>query len=1198
MVLAGNLLWFIFGGGLIMAVIWCLMGCLFAVTIIGIPFAIAAFRIAGYVAFPFGRELVDAQIIGEKRIAGTGFANFLWVILAGFWLALSHALCGLYCFLGFWLVFPVFAGIAHMKIAGVAFAPLGKRIVSKDLAKEAVRRKVSGDMDRRLGIAAPPPPREVAVGPYLEGSTPAPPALPRQEITLEKRPAPLLPVIPVGTVPVTPPENSRDTVPRHLACPICKARYDAGKKYCPLDGAKLAPENTLAPEVIAKRQLLDARLTESPNDLSLLLEYGAFLASIELYDEAQVRFYTVLQLDPGNTDARRALAATFRRSGEYDRAARELLDLARESPDNAALWEEAGTACLDARQISEGVNALLAACRKAGADLNLLYRVLKTLDTHPQASSYAREAVEMCQIALRQEPRSKTALDMLGRNLLMLGHVERAGKAFADLYDAYPNNARANLRTAAGACDAATSEDGVDWNEIRRRLDLARHDYDELTAMERTEAQLYWCCASLRGGLTEGVEEALSQIHYSELQEAGADLYSVCWRLLADKFRKNQDYARAKNCHRVALRYGQSELLNREAAELDVLMADELAARGKLTAARDLYKEALDLFPLNTEARDGFTRMGKKIAFRYAFLGGAACMMLVVLTIAVIGYLYGWEEYEILVNYPPDRVVLDEFLYPERPLASETDSNTGNVLYKTGPLYLGTHNLTVVKDGYVLTKGPETLKPRWGRKKNIVEMELAPRFASIRLDTLPSGAEVVIENKGNALSAITPCSLRHVLAVQDPVVIKIRPRGCDWLEISKKVNPGDEADMGTVNLTGSMKVDSTPSGAEVLVDGQSKGATPLQLDGLPPKRHLVALRHPEAGFGFGEAVINPEETSDLGTIVLRPGAGALFVDSNPAGKEIRVDSNVLGKTPLLISGIEPGLRKVELRDAPGTEAEPLMPVRREVEIKTGELTDTGIISLPPGNVAEVQAVERKKLFASIRVWPALTTGIQRFSGGILAQIHPGADAYETLKEGNAFAGDFDGDGVTEYVFSARSKLSGDKRFCFVIAKELNGEITAIQQGRMALLPELAYAGDIDGDKAAEVLIFQSGGGSSNRGTSAVLEFIDGKAQLFEVEYNALPFASVLDMDSDGKYEIMIPTRCYRNITNARSEYWHDIYHWDGSEMKEVTGEYRDFLARTFLPYWKTVADHGDSDAARNGKDLVKYYKEKFGAATP
>ena len=147
MAFIGNLLWFIFGGGIIAWLIWFLAGVIFAITIIGIPFAKAAFRISGFAAFPFGRQLIDGQLVGKDRITGTGLINFLWCILAGLWLAILHALAGIaYCI----TIIGIPFGLAHFKLAQVSFAPLGKVIVSTDVAIAARARSANAQVDKAL----------------------------------------------------------------------------------------------------------------------------------------------------------------------------------------------------------------------------------------------------------------------------------------------------------------------------------------------------------------------------------------------------------------------------------------------------------------------------------------------------------------------------------------------------------------------------------------------------------------------------------------------------------------------------------------------------------------------------------------------------------------------------------------------------------------------------------------------------------------------------------------------------------------------------------------------------------------------------------------------------------------------------------------------------------------------------------------
>ncbi|HSL60364.1 MAG TPA: YccF domain-containing protein [Desulfotignum sp.] len=124
MTLLLNILWFIFGG-FFSWLLWILTGGLLFITVVGIPFGWAAFRIAGFAAFPFGKDLVDARDLGEARVVGTGLANFLWIILAGIWLAISHILAGAALCL---TIIGIPFGFAHFRLAMVCFAPLGKRV--------------------------------------------------------------------------------------------------------------------------------------------------------------------------------------------------------------------------------------------------------------------------------------------------------------------------------------------------------------------------------------------------------------------------------------------------------------------------------------------------------------------------------------------------------------------------------------------------------------------------------------------------------------------------------------------------------------------------------------------------------------------------------------------------------------------------------------------------------------------------------------------------------------------------------------------------------------------------------------------------------------------------------------------------------------------------------------------------------------
>jgi uncharacterized membrane protein YccF (DUF307 family) len=122
-----NIIWLVLCG-FWMALAYVLAGLIcFAlfVFLITIPFGIAAFRIAGYVLWPFGRT------IEIKPTAGVGSAvgNIVWIILFGWWLALSHLVTGaLLCL----TIIGIPLGLANFKIIPISLMPLGVRVVPSD----------------------------------------------------------------------------------------------------------------------------------------------------------------------------------------------------------------------------------------------------------------------------------------------------------------------------------------------------------------------------------------------------------------------------------------------------------------------------------------------------------------------------------------------------------------------------------------------------------------------------------------------------------------------------------------------------------------------------------------------------------------------------------------------------------------------------------------------------------------------------------------------------------------------------------------------------------------------------------------------------------------------------------------------------------------------------------------------------------
>ena len=151
----GNFLWFLLGG-IFMGLGWVVVGCIMYITVIGIPWGRSCFVIAKFNFLPFGKEAISRKELTGEDDLGTGtlgiLGNVIWFLLAGLWLAIGHAICGV---LNLCTVIGIPFGIQHLKLAGISLSPIGKTIVTAEVAEEARRRNASGAVDQARGETTP-----------------------------------------------------------------------------------------------------------------------------------------------------------------------------------------------------------------------------------------------------------------------------------------------------------------------------------------------------------------------------------------------------------------------------------------------------------------------------------------------------------------------------------------------------------------------------------------------------------------------------------------------------------------------------------------------------------------------------------------------------------------------------------------------------------------------------------------------------------------------------------------------------------------------------------------------------------------------------------------------------------------------------------------------------------------------------------
>lgn len=126
-----NLLWFFLGGWL-SGLLWLLGGLLLAITIVGLPYAGAAWRIAGFAFWPFGKEIVSREIITGRGDIGTGplgfLLNLVWFVLGGWYIALSHLLIAVAEAIS---IIGIPFAIKDLQLAYIALAPIGRTVVRR-----------------------------------------------------------------------------------------------------------------------------------------------------------------------------------------------------------------------------------------------------------------------------------------------------------------------------------------------------------------------------------------------------------------------------------------------------------------------------------------------------------------------------------------------------------------------------------------------------------------------------------------------------------------------------------------------------------------------------------------------------------------------------------------------------------------------------------------------------------------------------------------------------------------------------------------------------------------------------------------------------------------------------------------------------------------------------------------------------------
>jgi formylglycine-generating enzyme required for sulfatase activity len=234
-------------------------------------------------------------------------------------------------------------------------------------------------------------------------------------------------------------------------------------------------------------------------------------------------------------------------------------------------------------------------------------------------------------------------------------------------------------------------------------------------------------------------------------------------------------------------------------------------------------------------------------------------------------------------------------------------------------------------------------------------VELEPAWANIAISSIPVGATIFVD--GEALGH-TP-ALLELLQGDHQIALEM-PRFRSWQQ-SLSVGAGVHQNLEPITLEaadGLLRLGSKPANANVTVDGEFRGQTPLELSLEPGQNHRLAVFKPGYTRARRTLSLEPEEVRNM-QLQLKPQLGEVLIKVEPASAEILVNGKVQGagsqtlSLPAFEQSLEvkaAGFRSHRQRFTPRPGLSQIIPVRllTETEAKLAELKPN--ITSPAGQV--------------------------------------------------------------------------------------------------------------------------------------------------------------------------------------------------------------------------------------------------------
>ena len=171
-----------------------------------------------------------------------------------------------------------------------------------------------------------------------------------------------------------------------------------------------------------------------------------------------------------------------------------------------------------------------------------------------------------------------------------------------------------------------------------------------------------------------------------------------------------------------------------------------------------------------------------------------------------------------------------------------------------------------------------------------LKLELAPGWADVTIDSKPAGASILVDGE---TAGTTPATLQ-IMGGERQLILQL-PAYADAQQ-ALLITPGKPQQLKTVELqpaAGVLKLSSAPSGANVTLDGEFQGQTPMNLEVSPDKVHRLAVFKP--GYRrYNGTVQLPAAGQDSRTVTLSAELGEVRFNISPASAVLKIDGKVRG----------------------------------------------------------------------------------------------------------------------------------------------------------------------------------------------------------------------------------------------------------------------------------------------------------------